>query len=205
MAKFLKVVKIIFICLAVILGVGYVVLNFINPELAKQVVDTVVDYANRPLPIVGVSAVVLAVLVWKIFERTGYGKRAIAQMKKEYEEQKEKDRQELERKKIEYSAIICFYEQEMDLLFNGFIQLCDYIPNKKVKEFGGKLKNDYAVIRQELREKMANIMDNSVEVLVKSKEELVSAMVEVIKKEMVDKYGEEGQKALESIAKAEKI
>ena len=205
MAKFLKVVKIIFICLAVILGVGYVVLNFINPELAKQVVDTVVDYANRPLPIVGVSTVVLAILVWKIFERTGYGKRAIAQMKKEYEEQKEKDRQELERKKIEYSAIICFYEQEMDLLFNGFIQLCDYIPNKKVKEFGEKLKNDYAVIRQELREKMANIMDNSVEVLVKSKEELVSAMVEVIKKEMVDKYGEEGQKALESIAEAKKI
>ena len=55
MKKFMKVVKIILICLAIALGIAFTVLYIVNPEQAKSILDTIMDYANRPLPIIGVS------------------------------------------------------------------------------------------------------------------------------------------------------
>ena len=205
MAKFMKVVKIILISLLVFVLVGYVVLYMVNPELARQIMATVVDYANRPLPIIGVSSVVVAILVWKIFSSTIYGKKALAQMKLQYEMEAQKIRNEYEQEKMKYASIITFYENELDVVFDSVVEMCNASGNKKVKAIGEKLNTDVQAMRVELKEKFKEIVDSNVELLTKSKEDVVNAIVELVKKELVEKYGEEGQKALEGITETKKI
>lgn len=205
MAKFMKVLKIILISILVLAGGACLVLYCVDKALAKQILKTAVDYANRPLPIVGVSSLVLAGLVWKIFQASGYGKKAIARIKSEYESEKQKMKEEYELKKLQYSAIISSYEREIDLVVDSVVEVCESFPNKKVNKVGERLKGDVSKIKEEMREKFNEIVDSDVEALIQSKEELVGEIVDLVKKEIVDKYGEEGQKALESISEAEKV
>ena len=147
----------------------------------------------------------LAGLVWKIFQASGYGKKAIAKIKSEYESEKQKMKDEYELKKLQYSAIISSYEREIDLVVDSVVEVCESFPNKKVNKVGEKLKGDVSKIKEEMRGKFNEIVDSDVEALIQSKEELVGEIVSMVKKEIVDRYGEEGQKALESISEAEKV
>lgn len=205
MAKFMKVVKIILISLLVLVLGAYVVLYVVNPELAKQIMATVVDYANRPLPIVGVSSVVLAYLVWKIFQATRFGRKAVSKVKEEYESEKLKVREEYEQKKLEYTAILALYEQEVDLILNAVIQMCNASANKKVKAIGENIQTDIVGLKNALREKFNTVATSDVEVLIQSKEDVIKSIVEMVKKEIEDKYGEEGKETLKGITEAKTL
>ena len=205
MTKFNKILKIILISLITLILGSYLVLYIIDKELAKQILDTVVDYANRPLPIVGVSSLVIAGLVWKIFQSTSYGKKTIAKMKTEYEEEKARLKEEYEQEKTKFTAIITMYEKEVDLMLESIIAISEATPNKKVKAVGEQLKNDVTKIKGDLRGKFDEIVTSNVQVLIQSKEEVINTIVDLVKKEIVDKYGEEGKETINSIAETKEV
>ena len=205
MKKFIKVVKIILLSLLVLVLGGIVVLYIVKPELAKQILDTIVDYVNKPLPIVGVSVVVLSVLVWKIFSSTIYGKKKILDMQAEYEKEKAGLKEQYESKKIEYAAVLGCYQKENDLVYQAVEKICGASANVKIKEIGANLQNEVSVVREELREKSKDIYNASAELLMKSKEDIVDSIVKSVKKELVEKYGKEIEESFNSKSEAEKI
>lgn len=205
MKKFTKVIKIILLSLLVLVLGGFVVLYIIKPELAKQILDTVVYYVNKPLPIVGVSVAVLSVLVWKIFSSTIYGKKKIAEMEDKYEKQKAGLQAQYEAKKIEYSAVLGCYQKENDLVYKAVEKICDASANVKIKEIGANLKTEVSAVREELRNKSKDIANASAELLIKSKEDIVDSIVKSVKKELVEKYGKEIEESFNSKSEAEEI
>ena len=141
MKKFMKVVKIILICLAIALGIAFTVLYIVNPEQAKSILDTIMDYANRPLPIIGVSLGLFGGILFKVFSMTIYGKRNVLAAKAEYKEESSK-------LKYEYET----YKKELDDTVSGIKEvicdICKTSPNKKIKAIG----SSYAEKNKEVTE-----------------------------------------------------
>ena len=205
MKKFVKVIKIILLSLAVLILGGFMVLYIVNHELASQILDKVVEYANKPLPVVGVSVAAGCVLVWKIFSYSLYGKKTLAQLRSENEAYKSKLRQEYEEKKKEYAAVLSCYEKENDLVYNAVSKICEVSPNKKLNEIGKNLSTSVANIREELRTRFNQISVSDIDILNKSKEEIIQSVVEEVKKNLEEKYGKESKEVIDSISEAKKI
>lgn len=201
MKKFLNVIKAILISLLVLVLGGYVSLYIYDKELAKKILDIVVGYLNTPLPLIGIPTTVLAVLVWKIFSSSSYGKKATNNIRNEYEKLKNDLSQEYEDRKNKYASILAFYERELDILFYAIIEIGRASANKKIKAIGESLVTEMQDFKNQLRERFKEIVESDVGVLTQSKEEIITTIVDAVKKELVNKYGEEGQKAIESVTK----
>ena len=187
-----------------ILG-AYVVLYIVNNELAKEILARAVDYLNRPLPIIGVSTVVVAVLGYKIFTATVYGKTNLAKQKAQFESEKEELKTEFEKQKTEYVSVIKSYQGEIDLIYNSVIEMCDSNPNLKIKIIGEKLKNEIADKKNALREAFNLLVNSNADLLASSKEEIANEIVERLQKDLEAKYGEQGKEIFNSIPKEKKL
>lgn len=141
MKKFMKVVKIVLICLAVALGIAFTVLYIVNPEQAKSILDTIMDYANRPLPIIGGSLGLFGYILFKIFSMTIYGKRNVLAAKAEYKEESSKLKYEVETYKKELSDTVSGIKEVI-------CEICETSPNKKIKAIG----SSYAEKNKEVTE-----------------------------------------------------
>lgn len=205
MKKFYNVVKIILISTAILLGAAFGICYIVNPVLARQIQDVVVDYINRPLPIAGVSVATAAILIWKIFSATKYGKRKIAEMKAEYEREKTDLVSQNEAYKNICTGVLGCFGKELDVVFDSVSKVCNASPNKKIKEIGNQLTTQVTEVRKDLKDKYESISTATAEILVESKEEIINAIVESVKKELVEKYGEEAKEKLNSISEAKKI
>lgn len=205
MKKFIKVVKIILLSLLVLVLGGIVVLYVVNKELASEIIDKVVYYANKPLPIAGVSVTVLSILAWKIFSSTIYGKKKIAEMKAEHEREKNELKAQYEAKKVEYAAVLSCYQKENDIVFQAVEKICGVSGNIKIKEIGATLEKDVTLVREELRNKSKDISNASAELLLKSKEDIIDSIIKSVKKELVEKYGKENEERTDSKSEEEKI
>lgn len=197
MKKFFNVVKIILVSLAVALGIAYLVLYIVDPELAKGIMDTVVDYLNRPLPIVGVSLAVLSALAWKIFSSTVFGKKYLAEAKAQYEVQYNESKEKF------YTAL-AIYGKEIDLISEAVLNACSTSANKKIKALGEELSLSLKSQKEELEKKAHLVVETNVEALVLNQKQIAEEVVEKVRKELLI-YGEEGKKAAESISEATKI
>ena len=119
MKKTLKIIAIVLFALFVIFSIVSFILW---KEQTKEIVATVIDFINKPLPIIGVSIAIIGLFVFKCFVATRYGKKAINEYREENEvlkgqirEQKEiiekmglqlNDTSDLLRKKIEEVAVV---------------------------------------------------------------------------------------------------
>ena len=205
MSKFMKILKGTLISLAVILGCGYLLWYSADKEAAKAFMDTLIEYANKPLPIVGFSAWVLFLFVVKILDLSNFGKSSLAAQKEEYEKEKEELIRKAEEEKIRYASILTSYQKHIDNVVDSMIQVCNVVPNKKVQQIGIHLSNESAVVNEKLKEQFDNIVNLDVATVIKTKEEIVNEIVDKLKKEIIDQYGEEGQKAIESIAEKDTL
>ena len=137
MTKSKKVLIIILLVLAV-LGVGaYTTLYILYPVHTPQYTQLVIDYiCNKPLPVIGVSSLVLFFMIFKLvrFIVLNKGKKyselqsQITQLKQDLAKSKE-DAEKF--KEIAYNL----YEEGKENLK----EVCDAIPNKKVKAIGEKI------------------------------------------------------------------
>lgn len=134
MKKFLKILSIVLICLAVALGIYILVSFIINEDGTMYWINYFVDLLNKPLPIVGVTTAAILIFIWRLFVSTKFGQNAINEIKREYQEKydklkAEKDALEQERKEN---------KEEIKEMKECIITLCALIPNKKVNDLGDK-------------------------------------------------------------------
>ena len=129
-----KALKIIGIVLLTLLFVAAIVLYAIFPAQTKDVLTNIWAILNTPLPIVGVTTIAILFFVWQVIVRTNYGKNAINEIKKEYQEKYEKlkaEKDALEKERKEN-------KQEIKEMGECIVELCALIPNKKVNDLGDK-------------------------------------------------------------------
>ena len=143
--------RISFILLAVCV-VTYGVLLAIFPDQVKHYTSIVWDYVNRPLPVVGVSSLVLAYVLIKIVKMSSFGQRQINEFKRN-KEAIETDyastKEWVEIKLTEYRKEILEmneYIRELEEKYNkAYSELCKAIPNKKVNALGVKLYGEKTI------------------------------------------------------------
>lgn len=78
-----KALKIIVISLFVALAIFSVVAYILWKEQTTYIFECIIDFINRPLPIIGVSIAIIGLFVFKCFVATRYGKKAINEYKEE--------------------------------------------------------------------------------------------------------------------------
>lgn len=139
-----KAKKIFLIILISIVAVAAVALGlcyfFIIPEQTKQFLDAAWVWLNEPLPIVGVSSLVIAFFLWKIFVSSSFGKKRYNELKNKLsalleilgqsEEERKKQNEELELLKAKNKVLLEYINK-----------IKNAIPNKKVKEIA-EIKED---------------------------------------------------------------
>ena len=76
------------IVLAVLLVIAILVLRIVMPNEMSAIFDQIWAWLNQPLPIVGVSSIVLGFTIWKIFISTSFGKKCVAELEKKFNELK---------------------------------------------------------------------------------------------------------------------
>ena len=170
MDKFIKFLKIFLLCFAALLGVTLVVCYIIYPTETKNVVDIVIDYVNRPLPIVGISILTIGGLVLTIISKTSFGKRQlnnlrgeIGQLRNDYDQYKQGAEQYYDlalKEKEEQKAILSAYTSEIDNLTDNLIKACETSPNAKIRAIANEIKNKTTEIKSSLNEELSKIDAN---------------------------------------------
>lgn len=140
-----KAVKIIALILTLSLLAFAIVSYCIWKEQTQQVIAKVVEYINKPLPIVGVSILILAGFVYKCIIATRFGKKAL----KEYQNALDETKRELAEKQKEIDTTLKDYKITLEELSKelGFekeilIQQLELSKNIKVQALAKKLKGD---------------------------------------------------------------
>jgi len=116
----------------------YVLLSFIlNKDGTMYWINQVIDWLNKPLPIVGITTLALLVFVWKCFIASKFGKKAINELKQE----NAKLREENEKFKQETNNKLNEFEEKQGKAKEQLISLCELSTNQKIKNFGKELEN----------------------------------------------------------------
>lgn len=137
MKKSKKVLTIILIVLVILLAVAYTVLYVLFPEQTPYYTNLVIDYiCNKPLPVIGISTLVLFVLVFRLvrFIVLNKGKK-YSELQSQINILKQdliNARQDAEKyKQITYDL----YEKTNE----NIKEVCDASANRKVKAVGEKI------------------------------------------------------------------
>ena len=127
-----KALKIIGFSLLACLLVAGIVLYIIFPNETKDVLTNTWNVLNTPLPIVGVTTVAVLFFVWKLVFSTNYGKKALSNVKSEYQKKYEELKAEKEKLEQEREE----NKEQIEEMKEYIIKLCALIPNKKVNDLG---------------------------------------------------------------------
>lgn len=182
-----KALKIICLSLVGLVFIASIVGFIFWKEQTIQIYDIVIDYINRPLPIVGVSSVIIAAFLYKCFVSTKYGKKALAQLQDEKENafiELNKQKQLLEDKEEEIKALVNAHQSEIDFLKDYIVEFCKLSNNIKIKELGDKIESDYNVKTEEIISKLGEYKDDFLISKGINQEELISALKEHFEKEI---------------------
>lgn len=178
MKKALKIICLSLVGVALLVAIiGYIFWK----EQTIQTFDIIVDYINRPLPIVGVSSVIVAAFLYKCFISTKYGKKALAELKDEKDkafEQLEQKKVLLEQKEEEIKALVNAHQSEIDYVKNYLVEFCKLSNNVKVKELGEKLESGYELKVQDIANNLGQYKDDFLISKGINQDELISALKE---------------------------
>ena len=141
MKKSKKVLIIVALALFGALVTAAIPLYILFPVEFKDFVNNAWNWLNEPLPVVGISVLMLIVFAWNIFKSTSFGKKQINLFK----ERTEVVETALDNSVVEYEKLKEFYEKrfaelqnEVDFYKLKLNKVCDAIPNKKVKLIGAE-------------------------------------------------------------------
>lgn len=178
MKKALKIICLSLVGVALLVAIiGYIFWK----EQTIQTFDLIVDYINRPLPIVGVSSVIVAAFLYKCFVSTKYGKKALAELKDEKDkafDQLEEKKVLLEQKEEEIKALVNAHQNEIDYVKNYLVEFCNMSNNIKVKELGEKLESGYELKVQDIANNLGKYKDDFLISRGINQDELISALKE---------------------------
>ena len=122
----------LYILLGLLISLGaYILISFIvNKDGTMYWINKIIEWANQPLPIVGVSSVVLFVFLWKVIKyiRETKPSEELQSMRDEHNEYKKEKEEEID-----------FYKNENAKLKGYIIDICELSPNEKIKNYGKEL------------------------------------------------------------------
>ena len=130
-----KKLKYALIIVGLILALALATLYIIFPTEFKDTANYIWDKVNTPLPIIGVSLVVVLVFVWKCFVASKFGKKALNDLKLENNNL----RQDNSNFKEETNKRISELENKIKQKDELIAQLCELSTNQKIKNFGKEL------------------------------------------------------------------
>ena len=137
MTKGKKVLIIILSVLAVLIAATYTTLYILYPVETPHYTQLVIDYiCNKPLPVIGVSSLVLFFMIFKLV------KFIVANKGRKYSELQSKIAQLQNDLAKSQEDAERFKQIAYDLFEKGnenLKEVCDAIPNKKVKAIGEKI------------------------------------------------------------------
>lgn len=134
-----KIAKIIIFALVVLLLATIGILAFIIPAQLKEFLSSAWVWLNEPLPIVGVSILVVCLFAWRVISTSSIGKRQLAIFKREKEEVED---QFNEWKKVFIEALekkdeeIQNLNKKLDFYIDFTEKVVAAIPNSKVRKIG---------------------------------------------------------------------
>ena len=129
--------KVILSILLAVVAIANVVLYLIFKEQYLDTLKYIYGLLNEPLPIVGITSLAVLIFLWRVIIAARYGQGNLNKIKAEYEQEK----QELLKQINQYKDLLNNQNLKIDNLENYIVQLCEIIPNKKVKELGEGLKD----------------------------------------------------------------
>lgn len=196
MKKFLKFLK-VFVIVCLVLGALALVGCYIAiPEQTKNAIDIVMEYVNRPLPIIGVSLLTIGGVIYFIFSKTSFGKKSLNAIRSEFKDFTEETNHKVEvakeycekaeQTKEEIKAILGAYTSEIDNLTNYLVKVCETSPNVKINAIGKEITDKINGIKTTLNEELSKIDTNIKEyveekVNVKELKEQILALEELVK------------------------
>ena len=140
-----KVLKIIVISLFVALAIFSVVAYILWKDQTTYIFECIIDFINRPLPIIGVSIAIIGLFVFKCFVATRYGKKAINEYKEENRVLKEQIEQikndtayTLENQNLAIKKILDDHQELKEVVLKSL----ELSKNIKVKELAKTLKGE---------------------------------------------------------------
>ena len=136
MKKCKKVLLTIAIILVIALAITLTVFYIIDKNGTQAVLDNIWNGLNRPLPIIGLSTLVIAITIFKIVVGIRFGKNKIAQIEQTYQEKVN------ELMKMN-NDLIDFKNDIVDRVKKGeecIVETCKVIPNVKVNAIGQKFE-----------------------------------------------------------------
>lgn len=140
-----KAVKIIAIVLTLSLLVFAIISYCIWKEQTQQVIAKVVDYINRPLPIIGVSIAIIGAFIFKCFVASKYGKKALKEYKDALDETKrevaEKEK-EIEKIQEQLKGELEQYGIDKDKIKEILGKSLELSKNVKIKRLANELKGE---------------------------------------------------------------
>ena len=136
MKKTKKALLITLLCLLITCGIAYIVLYCIYKQQTLDITYQVIDYiCNKPLPVIGLSALTVGVVLFKLISVIAKSKGLkYATLKEELAKSEEKVA-ELKEEVKELKELVY---SETDKAINFTKEVCDALPNKKVKMIGEK-------------------------------------------------------------------
>lgn len=153
------------LCLSVSIGLCFCII----PEQTKLAMDVVVEWVNKPLPIIGVSILTLGGVVLVVLNRTTLGRKLLTQLKEEigvFKRENEKLKQEIIEKekelithKQEQIAFLSNYSQRIDKLTENIVKVCETSPNAKIKALGEEIKGIDTKLKEELDKKVIEMSE----------------------------------------------
>lgn len=148
MSKVKKIFLIVGLSLLALLVIGGLVFWLLYPELSAQLVNMAWDWLNDPLPIVGVSTLILGMFAIKLVSMTSWGKAQVSKIKATYEEYKTQIGGELSMSKERVDELVSELarkQAEIEYLKGKLIELCSTIKNRKVNELGKGIQNEETI------------------------------------------------------------
>ena len=138
-----KALKIIIPTLLTILGIFYVVAYILWKDQTTYITECIINFINKPLPIIGVSTGVVLFFIYKCFVSTKYGKKRI----NEFKEENDNLRHEIAEYKQIVDLALNNCENSVNELKNDIQETKEYIiegfelnKNIKVKEIAQKMR-----------------------------------------------------------------
>ena len=135
MKKSKKVLIIIAVVMIVLLIAAYSVLFILYPEQTKSWTMTAWDWLNKPLPVVGVSTLVVVFFLWKVFVSSSFGKKQLNL----FNERTSNVERDFELLKEQYQNTL----KELEIVkskaeeYKGYlVEVCAKSPNKKINQLG---------------------------------------------------------------------
>lgn len=137
-----KVLIIILISLCVLLVAGLAVCVLLVPAQTQEYYERFKELLTQPLPIIGVSSIVIISGAVAIISRTSFGKVMLNKMSNSYEKLSVDYNNKInELKEFTAKAELELAEckKEVDFYKEIITEVCNVVPNKKVKEIAEKI------------------------------------------------------------------